>query len=255
VLKGLITELILVVEGKGKPVITVKNMLHLILAANADWVVPASTRERRYAVWNVPDTRCGDFAYFKAIDEQMKDTGLAGLIHDLLHRDISQFQVRAVPQTEALAQQKLLSLPSVERWWLAVLSRRYLYQSRHGAPYFRSWHEFYSTELLNRSYVQWCEENRPFDRRSREQIGRFFSEVYQDVRPSAEHPIYELDSIPVSLRDFAGADLAKELDKVSIVRQDRPRGYLVGTLEEARARFLDCRNVPAPWQQADEETE
>jgi hypothetical protein len=60
------------------------------------------------------------------------------MLHDLLALDISGFEVRAVPQTEALKVQKALSLNSVEQWWLDILSRGFLWKSRHGADYFRS---------------------------------------------------------------------------------------------------------------------
>lgn len=161
VLKGLITEPFLPIEGKFQNVVIVANMLHVILASNADWVIPASRDERRYAVFDVPDTRRGDLRYFAAIDKQMTEGGMAAMLHDLLARDIADFEVRQAPQTEALLVQKTLSLSSLERWWLAVLERGFLWKSRHGANYFRGWKTFYATELLHRSYLQWCQENRP----------------------------------------------------------------------------------------------
>jgi hypothetical protein len=165
VLQGLITEPLLTIEGKYQRVVIVPNMLHIILASNSEWVIPASSVERRYCVFDVADNRRGDFSYFAAIERQMKEGGLAAMLHELLARNISDFEVRAVPQTEALVIQKTLSLSSLERWWLAVLSRGFLWKSRFGADYFRNWQTFYSTELLHRSYLQWCQENRPYDRK------------------------------------------------------------------------------------------
>jgi hypothetical protein len=259
ILKGLVTEPIMPVEGKYKPVVAVKNMLHVILASNQDWVIPASTDERRYCVFDVPDTYCGNLEYFAAIDHQMQNGGLAAMLDDLLRRDISKFQFRDAPKTEALGVQKLLSLQSVERWWVSVLSRGFLWRSRFGAPYFREWHEFYSTALLDHSYQQWCEENRPYDRKAREALGKFMTKVYQPTRPklSEQHPVYEIESIREDLRDIAGAplrgeDLAKKLDEVAIVRKERPTGYQVGNLEAARSRFLECYKIPAEWQNEQE---
>jgi hypothetical protein len=57
VLKGLITEPFLPIEGKYQRVVTVANMLHIILGSNHD---PASVDERRFAVFDVADNRCGD---------------------------------------------------------------------------------------------------------------------------------------------------------------------------------------------------
>jgi hypothetical protein len=257
VLKGLITSLFLPIEGKYKPVNSSKNMLHLFMASNQEWVVPTSHDERRYFVLDVPDTYCRNLPYFAAIEHQMTNGGLAAMLDELLNRDISQFEVRDVPRTPGLDQQTLLSLPSVERWWLAVLSRGYLWKSRHGANYFRQWHEFYSTELLARSYLQWCEENRPFDRKSREYVGRFMTKLYSPKRPAGSYPIYELDTIDRhavetdTKYDTDGKPyvftVSKSLDEISIVQQDRPYGFTVGDLEAARARFLDIYDIPAEW--------
>ncbi len=116
VLKGLITEPFLPIEGKYQRVVTVANMLHIILGSNHDWVIPASVGERRFAVFDVADHRCGDIPYFATIDRQMNKGGLAAMLHDLLARDISGFEVRDAPQTEALKIQKTLSLSSLEKW-------------------------------------------------------------------------------------------------------------------------------------------
>src|SRR5262249_18339132 len=151
-LKGLCTEPYLVVEGKGQNIVLAKNMLHIMLASNSDWVVPATTDERRFFVRDVSDAHRGDIPYFKAIANQMNSGGLGAMLHDLLNRDISDFEFRRAPETDALRDQKTLSLPSIRRWWLAVLERGFLYRSRHGAAYFREWHQFYTKTLLLRSY-------------------------------------------------------------------------------------------------------
>jgi hypothetical protein len=193
---------------------------------------------------DVADNRVDDPAYFAAITKEMENGGLAALIHDMLARDISGFEVRDIPATAALKTQKTLSLPSLERWWLAVLSRSFLWKSRHGAPWFCEWHEFYTTELLDRSYGQWYAEHRPYDRKSRAQLGTFFARVYQASRPRGEHPMYEVESID---RDPSAG---QSLDKIAIVYQDHPQGYRVGPLGEARARFLELHEVDADWQQS-----
>lgn len=56
-----------------------------------------------------------DFPYFAAIDEQMNDGGQAALLHLLLNRDISKFNPRDVPQTDALAEQKQHSRRGIDQ--------------------------------------------------------------------------------------------------------------------------------------------
>ena len=245
VLKGLITEPTVVVEGKNQNIIVIPNMLHVIMASNSDWVIPASSDERRFAVFD---------GYFAAIDRQMRQGGLAAMLHELLHRDIGGFEVRDVPQTEGLLAQKTLSISSAERWWLTVLARGYLYRSRHGAPWFSDWHPFYTTELLANSYLQWCNDNRPFDRKTREQLSMFLAEIYSPVRPRGEHPAHETDSIDRHAVDAVtdpttGAiTLApKSLDEIAIIQKDRPHGNQVGELVEARVSFTEVHDITAPW--------
>ena len=85
-------------------------MLHLMIASNDDWVVPSSHDERRYFVLRVSDRHANDRAYFAAIDAQMEAGGLAAMLHDLLAMDLSGHDFRHVPDTEALAAQKVHSM-------------------------------------------------------------------------------------------------------------------------------------------------
>jgi Family of unknown function (DUF5906) len=238
VLKALITEPVLAIEGKYQNAVNIINMLHIGMASNSDWVVPASHDERRYAVLNASDHRCGDKPYFKAIETQLHDGGLAAFIHDMLNRDITNFDVRDFPQTQALAEQKRHSIDSLHRWWLAVLERGFLWKSRHGAKVFREWQEIYSTELLFRSYLQWCDETRPYDGKSRVQLGEMMTRIYKATRPRKTLPIYELDSI-----DMEMVKMGKTMDDASVVWQDHAMGYRVDDIEQASARFADITGI------------
>ena len=110
VLKGLITEPDLPVEGKGKDVIQARNHLHVIMASNDDWVVPASADERRFAVFNVSDRFTKNDAYFTALENQMKYGGLSAMLYDLKNMDLGNWHPRRnIPNTKALQEQKALS--------------------------------------------------------------------------------------------------------------------------------------------------
>ncbi|TVT61037.1 MAG: hypothetical protein FHK80_00470 [Azoarcus sp. PHD] len=116
VLKGLVTEPTITIEQKGVDAFEVRNRLKLMMASNSDWVVPAGTDERRYLVLDVSDIKKQDHSYFAKLNSHMSGGGLAALLHFLLHIDISKFNIRDVPNTAALAKQKLLSLPPVLAW-------------------------------------------------------------------------------------------------------------------------------------------
>jgi len=120
-LKTLITEPELVIERKGKDVLQEKNRIKLIIASNSDWVVPAGLEERRFAAFDVKDTEMQNASYFQKIFEQMEAGGYEGLLYDLLQEDLSGFEVRDMPKTDALLDQKLQSLDAVQKWWLEKL--------------------------------------------------------------------------------------------------------------------------------------
>jgi hypothetical protein len=122
VLKTLITEDTLVIERKGIDAEAAPNYVHLIMASNAQWVVPASYDERRFLVLDVSDAHIQDIPYFAALDADLKSGGLSNLLHDLQTRDLSSFNVRTVPKTEALQEQKVHSMDSHEEWWYRKLS-------------------------------------------------------------------------------------------------------------------------------------
>lgn len=122
-LKQLVTEPTITYEGKGRDAVMGKNHVHIIMASNSDWVVPAGMDgERRFAVFNVNSDRKGDHEFFRALNRQLDEGGRAALLHDMLRRDIRNWHPRDnVPQTEALAEQKAMSQGAEESWWEGIL--------------------------------------------------------------------------------------------------------------------------------------
>jgi hypothetical protein len=120
-LKRLVTEPTLSIERKGMDIFTVPNLIHLLLASNENWVVPAGMDSRRFAVIDVSDRRVGHYDYFEELTRQMEKGGLAAMLYDLMRRKLAT-NLRVVPQTEALWEQKVLSMAPQHRWWHQVLA-------------------------------------------------------------------------------------------------------------------------------------
>lgn len=99
----------------------VRNRLHIMMASNEQWIVPAGPDARRYFVTDVSAARKDDRAYFKALMDSMDNGGSAAMLHDLLHHDLSNFDHRAVPQTAALAEQKIAAFKGPTAWLYEVL--------------------------------------------------------------------------------------------------------------------------------------
>lgn len=116
VLKGLVTEPTMMVEPKFVGAYTVPNRLKIMMASNSEWVIPAGADERRYLVLDVSDIKKGDEEYFNGLYAHMKAGGLAALLGYLLSLSVSKFNVRKAPTTQALVDQKLLSMPPFQRW-------------------------------------------------------------------------------------------------------------------------------------------
>jgi hypothetical protein len=114
-LKALITEETLLIEPKGVDSYTTPNRIHLIIASNADWVIPAGAEARRFFMLDVSEARRQDRDYFRAIVNQLDNGGRESLLFELLHRDLSDFDVGAVPHTQALAEQKAYSRRDINR--------------------------------------------------------------------------------------------------------------------------------------------
>lgn len=116
-LKGLITEPTINIECKGQDAYTCRNMIHMIIATNHDWAVPAGADERRFCCFNVGDGKQQNIAYFTELQKQLQKGGSGRLLWDLLNHDVSTFSPDDVPQTEELTKQKLLSMEPVIHWW------------------------------------------------------------------------------------------------------------------------------------------
>jgi hypothetical protein len=122
-LKDLVTGDEHFIEFKGKEVIRVRNFVRLLVTGNAKWLVPAGMDERRFAMFEMGKEHQRDYAYFAAIDTEMKNGGREALLHHLLTFDLSTVNLREIPKTDALLEQKIASLTPDEAWWLDVLQR------------------------------------------------------------------------------------------------------------------------------------
>jgi hypothetical protein len=111
ILKGVITEPTLPIEGKGKDLVAVQNCLKVIMASNEDFVVPVARDDRRFAVFDVSEAHKQDKSYFSALLGQMENGGLSAMLHYLLAMQLDGWHPRNdIPKTEARNAQKGASL-------------------------------------------------------------------------------------------------------------------------------------------------
>ena len=147
VLKDLITSDEQQLEMKGKDVESIRNLMRVLITSNHDWVVPAAMDERRFAILDVGDDHRKDYAYFKAIDDQLDNGGREALLHHFLHLDINGINLREVPQTQGLVEQKLRSMTPEQSWWFDCLERGSIVCGSG------DWPEWIATDTAYQSYV------------------------------------------------------------------------------------------------------
>ena len=120
-LKYLITSTQVTIEPKGVNAFQVPSVLRLFISSNERWVVPATEDEGRYFVLNVNSKRRNDHAYFGALRDEMEGDGPSNLLAYLQQYDLTGFEVRNVPSTDALGEQKVAAMKNIEGWWLNAL--------------------------------------------------------------------------------------------------------------------------------------
>jgi hypothetical protein len=70
----------------------------------------------------INDQHVNDHEYLNRLHAQMDSGGREAMLYDLLHRDLTNANVRTPPATVALWEQKQHSMPPEQRWWLEKLT-------------------------------------------------------------------------------------------------------------------------------------
>jgi hypothetical protein len=255
IMKSIVTEPFLVVEPKFRDAAQSPNYLHLMMATNADWAIPASLRSRRWLVLDVNESRASDHAYFAAIQHELDHGGYEAMLHELLNRDISQVNLRDVPVTAALVDQRTRSLDTHTAWWLDCLSRGYVFRSRIGLEdVFHIWINPISTDLMFDSYTEYRRahhERRPLHR---VHFGRWLRTVgCAPTRPDGEVIVGE-HLVDVTTTKTTKVEITRHTGRIAeVVKQKRARSYIVGDLDKARTAFTEATKLAVRWEDDDEE--
>lgn len=249
VLKALITEPTLTVEAKYENAIQAPNFLHLMMASNDEWVVPASLDARRFLVLVVESTYARNRTYFGAIQDELGSGGYEAMLHDLLAHDLTGFDVRDVPYTEGLDEQKKLSLGTSEAWWLDVLHRGYVYKSKLGLErHFSEWREIETTEVLYASYFEFAKSRNERHPMEREWFGRFV--IKMGGKPSKPRNAV----VGEHITDVPSGQYGDMARRAALVERARATGYRFGGLEVARAAFLEATGLAVEWEPEEDAT-
>ncbi len=157
-LKAMITEIDKAIEGKGQNLIIVSNFTHLILSSNDPWPVHLDSDDRRFFVRQVSPERKNNKEYFKEIYKEFENGGLEALLYQLLHTDISKFDVTEIPHNIESFGVKILSIPTTERYIFECLKAGHFDIGREHEydPPLCEWPTERSKSFIFTDYKCWC---------------------------------------------------------------------------------------------------
>ena len=211
-LKDLATGTNMSYERKGLDPYEGQNYTRILIASNEDWVVPASSGGRRWFVLEVGDEHEKDYDYFKAVDEEMANGGLAAMLHDLQHTKLpEQVNVRNAPVTPWLVEQRLHSYDNKRRWWRGVLSEGGL---RNNAS----------------------EDFKPLNEEDYTVVRR--DDVFASARPYFLGP-KGVDPSPSEVGQFIAKMLGKLQETRPAIEGKRQRCYIFPSLKTMRQKWAD----------------
>jgi hypothetical protein len=140
---GMVTESKLTIEPKGCGVFQVNNFLNISMLSNAEHFLPVSDSARRFFVPIVSAARKQDTEYFGDLESNLEAGGYEALLHYFLHGvDLSTFNVRQVPQSDGLLEQRDQSLDPLNAWWTELLESGVLTGADPGNPRCAVSHEY-----------------------------------------------------------------------------------------------------------------
>ncbi len=149
-LRSLVTASELAAEYKGRDAVKMRSCVRLLITSEQPRAVPASYGERRFAVLDVGTARQGDTEYFGAMLQEMDNGGREALMYDLLHFDLDSVDLRKIPQTDALIDQKLRSADSCLAFWHDCLERGTALESSDG------WESSVNKMRVHEAYVRFA---------------------------------------------------------------------------------------------------
>lgn len=232
VLKTMVTEETIRIERKGVDSEDAPNYVHLLMAANDQWVVPAGPDERRYFVLDVGGRHVQDHSYFEAVEKDLKankGAGYSNLLHFFQTYPLATFNVRSVPNTRALRDQKLLSMSSEVEWWHGKLEDGSLMRG-HVA-----WNEPILKSALTDDYLIYAQRLASRNRSTASALGRFFARACGDglQRRTYRH----------------------RFEHEGIQRAELAAFYIFPPLDRCRAIFDRLYGGPFDWPEIDDKSE
>jgi len=165
--------------------------------------------------------------FFGAMLAQLENGGYEALLYYLQSVDISDFNVRNVPQTDALQEQKLLSMGYDEEWWYRKLQDGQIFETDQG------WERYAQTDKVTVDYINYMDAWKQTRRGNETALGRFLSRT-------VPHIVKVTRRVNVSEQDWDGRE--RNVSK-------RANFYDFGSLDQCR-RSWEEKHGKTFWEDA-----
>ncbi|OHS94435.1 hypothetical protein TRFO_39364 [Tritrichomonas foetus] len=148
VLKSIITDPIIRINEKNLPRRTAQNVSNFIFCSNNVIPVKITEGDRRYVAYDVSDRMKCAFQYFNELAKCFTPEFYSNLLGFFLQQDLSEFNPRVIPMTEAKKAMMEATVSSVKLF----LADNFFDFSKRGVPPSESWS----------MYVQWAYNNHSY---------------------------------------------------------------------------------------------
>jgi hypothetical protein len=226
VLKSMITDPVVYIEGKFADSFPIDNHMRVFTTSNNEWVAPVEKGDRRWAVFRASNARKEDHAYFRAIDDEMANGGVAALMQYLTTFDLSKVNIRRVPDSQARFEQKTQTMRGLDAWWYEMLMEGELPWGCSPDLHPRT----VPKDALHQHFMHWA-KNRGAGERTRatkEALGKYL------VEHAGANADRRVNHSVMSKRGFA-------------VPKSKGRVYTLGPLSECRDRFVRMVHHDVQW--------
>jgi Family of unknown function (DUF5906) len=214
-LKGMVTTDDLFVEYKNGPHVNVPNRLHMIFTTNRRHGIKLGAKDRRYVVMEVSEDRIGDVAYFNRIHTLLDAGGTGQFLDFLLQRDLGNWHPRQILKTAEAFEHQRMGSDSVSQWLLASADADKLVGHPDDNYQLEAEHP---TSRLYAAYTGFQKAHPVVYEAFGTQLKRLF--------------VHKRITVTLTSRDG------------SVVRKDRPMGYVIPSADEVRAKVLTRLGVP-----------
>jgi len=210
-LKSMVTEPTVTIEQKYQPRRIISSYHRFFAASNHQHFAQVEADDRRFVFFQVSEGRKGDHAYWDKVHKAIDDPAvIAAMVHDMLSLDLSNFNVRQRPKTEAHTDQRLRSLSGFDRYWFEVLQTGCFWPGSPGEPS-KPWQDprFVSTKTMLEGWKEYEKRTRHYtalqERDVHQALQRLCPSAKRDrqMNPTVLERGQQLPALPDARNEFA----------------------------------------------------